>query len=182
MARAAPLLGPDLSDLSRVEDFFAWVERQPTKFELIDGRLVMMAGGTRLHAAVATDVILALGRQLGRQACRVYNSDFLVDLGSRDRFYPDASVACDETRDWTDRPALVVEVLSEHTREDDLGRKLRAYLAAPGIRYVLYLEQDEPKALFWPKPEGPIELIGPDAVAETPDLRLQLRLGEIYPR
>ena len=180
MATALPLLGPDLTDLTRVEDFFAWMERQPRKFELIEGRLVMMAGGTRLHAALAASVIAALGRQLVGSRCRVYSSDFLVDLGARNRFYPDASVVCDETRDWTDRPALVVEVLSETTREDDLGRKLRAYLAAPGILYVLYLEQDAVKAHLWAKPAGPVELEGDDAVAEMPRLGLRLELGELY--
>jgi len=177
---ALPLLGPDFTDLTRVEDFFAWMERQPRKFELIEGRLVMMAGGARLHAALAARVIAPLGRQVAGQRCDVFTSDFLVDLGSRNRFYPDASVVCDETRDWTDRPALVVEVLSETTREDDLGRKLRAYLAAPAIHYVLYLEQDAIRARFWARPEDPVDLEGEDAVAEMPRLGLRLGLGELY--
>ena len=156
------------------------MELQPRKFELIGGRLVMMAGGTRLHAALTASVIVALGRQLLGNRCRVYSSDLVVDLGSRNRFYPDASVVCDETRDWTDRPALVVEVLSETTREDDLGRKLRAYLAAPAIHYVVYLEQDAIRARFWAKPEDAVDLEGEDAVAEMPRLGLRLELGELY--
>jgi Uma2 family endonuclease len=180
MASALPLLSPDLTDLTRVEDFVAWMERQPCKFELIGGRLVMVAGGTRLHAALSASVIVALGRQLLGSRCRVYSSDLVVDLGSRNRFYPDASVVCDETRDWIDRPTLVVEVLSETTREDDLGRKLRAYLAAPAILYVLYLEQDTVKARFWAKPEEAVDLEGEGAVADMPRLGLRLELGELY--
>jgi Uma2 family endonuclease len=141
---------------------------------------VMMAGGTRLHAALAARVITALGQQLAGQRCEVLTSDFMVDLGPRNRFYPDASVVCDETRDWTDRPALVVEVLSETTREDDLGRKLRAYLAAPAIVYVLYVEQDAVKARFWAKPEEAVDLDGEGAVAEMPRLGVRLGLGELY--
>jgi Uma2 family endonuclease len=180
MATALPLLGPDLTDLSRVEDFVAWMEGQQCKLELIDGRLVMMAGGSRRHAAIAANVILALGRQLRGTPCRVYTGDLLVNLGPRNRFYQDATVVCDETRDWTDRPGLVVEVLSERTRAYDLGHKLRAYMAAPGIQYLVYLEQDRPLAMFWPKPDGPFELAGPEAAIEMPLLGLRLELAELY--
>ena len=180
MATALPLLGPDLTDLSRVEDFVAWMEGQPCKLELIDGRLVMMAGGSRRHAANAANVILALGRQLRGTPCRVYTGDLPVDLGPRNRFYPDATVVCDETRDWTDRPGLVVEVLSERTRAYDLGHKLRAYVAAPSIQYLVYLEQARPLAMFWPKPDGPFELAGPEAAIEMPLLGLRLELAELY--
>ena len=39
----------DLADLARVEDFVAWMAAQPVRYEMIDGRLTMMPGGTRLQ-------------------------------------------------------------------------------------------------------------------------------------
>ena len=125
LATARPLLAPDLQDLARVEDFVAWMERQPVRYEVIDGRLTMMPGGTRLHSRLAVRVVGSLERQLAGQPCEAFNGDFLLDLGPGRRFYPDAMVVCDETRDWTDRPALVVEVLSELTLAYDLGPSSR---------------------------------------------------------
>lgn len=179
-AAAARLLAPDLSDLDRVEDFVAWMERQPVKFEVIDGRLMMMAGSTRVHAGLTARVIASLVNQLGDRPCIAYSSDLLVDLGPSRRFYPDASVVCDESRDWTDRPVLVVEVLSPSTRVVDLGPKLAGYLAAPEIHYVLYLEQDRIAARFWAKPAPVLELEGPAGVVDMPRLGLRLELRDLY--
>src|SRR4051812_13122745 len=113
-----------LPDLTRTEDFLAWVWEQDYKYEMIEGRLVMMAGGTRRHATIAVNATITLGNRLLGKPCRVFNSDYLVQVARNNRYYPDVSVACGETRDYTDRPVLVVEVLSPTTRREDLGPKL----------------------------------------------------------
>jgi Uma2 family endonuclease len=180
LATARPLLAPDLQDLARVEDFVAWMERQPVRYEVIDGRLTMMPGGTRLHSRLSVRVVGSLERQLAGQPCEAFNGDFLLDLGPGRRFYPDAMVVCEETRDWTDCPALVVEVLSESTLAYDLGSKLQAYLGLPSVLYVVYLWQDRPRARIWAKDAEPVDLDGPAEVIELPRLGLRLPLGELY--
>ena len=104
-----------LPDLATPEAFVAWMEAQPTKMEMIGGRLVMMAGGSNPHSIIATNTTTALQIQVRGTPCRPYNSDFMVEISSTDRYYPDATVACGETRNFTDRPVLVVEVLSKRT-------------------------------------------------------------------
>jgi Uma2 family endonuclease len=180
LATARPLWAPDLQDLARVEDFVAWMERQPVRYEVIDGRLTMMPGGTRLHSRLSVRVVGSLERQLAGQPCEAFNGDFLLDLGPGRRFYPDAMVVCEETRDWTDCPALVVEVLSESTLAYDLGSKLQAYLGLPSVLYVVYLWQDRPRARIWAKDAEPVDLDGPAEVIELPRLGLRLPLGELY--
>ena len=44
-----PHLAPELADLEGAEDFVAWMAAQPVRYEMIDGRLTMMPGGTRLQ-------------------------------------------------------------------------------------------------------------------------------------
>jgi Uma2 family endonuclease len=171
----------DVPDLATPEAFVAWMETQPRKLEMAGGRLVMMAGGTNAHATIAGNLWAALRTRLRGGPCRPYNSDFMVQLGPQDRYYPDASVACGETRDYTDRPVLVVEVLSASTRRFDLQVKLPAYLRAPGLRHILYLSQDEPRAwLYGPDGDEPAELAGLAAVVELPALGLRLPLAELY--
>lgn len=178
MATARPL-----PDLSRTEDFLAWVWRQERKYEEINGRLVMMAGGSRNHATIAVNAATALSNRL-KPPCRPYNSDFLVVVADKNRYYPDVSVACGERRDFTDQPVLVIEVLSPRTWREDMGEKLEHYLRSPTLRCVLYLWQDQPRARLWrPAVDGgaePIQVYGLDQVIDLPELGVALPMAELY--
>lgn len=92
-------------------------------------------------------------------------------------------MACDERRDFTDRPMLVVEVLSPRTRHEGMGEKLMHYLRSPTFQHVLYLWQDQPRARLWrPALDGGAEtlnLCGQDQVIELPELALSLPLAEL---
>jgi Uma2 family endonuclease len=177
---------PDLSDIEQPERWVAWMETLPFKFELIGDRLVMMTGGTRKHALLSARVVTSLTVQLRGQRCEAYNADFLLNLGKIDtdreeKFYPVASVVCDETRDWTDRPVLLVEVLSKRTWREDWGRKLTRYRQIPSLIHLVYLWQDEPRARVWEQgcPE-PWEVGGMEATVDLPRLGLRLLLSELY--
>jgi Uma2 family endonuclease len=173
-----------LPDLTRTEDFLEWVWGQDYKFEMIEDRLVMMAGGSRNHAAIAVNMTIALGNRLTGKPCRPFNSDFLLEANGRNRYYPDVTVACGETRDFTDQPVLVVEVLSPSTQREDLGPKLRNYLRIAGLQYLLYVWQDQPKVrLYLPAGDGgarPREIIGLEQTIELPALGISLPMVEIY--
>lgn len=169
-----------LPDIDRVEDYLAWVWSQPYRYETILGRIVMMAGGKRSHARIAVNTSSALNNRLAGQPCETFNSDFLVEIDINNRYFPDASVACGETRDYTDRPVLVVEVLSPSTMREDLGPKLENYLRIPGLRYVLYLWQDQPRARLWQPGSPPVDIAGTDAVVRLPALGIELPMAELY--
>jgi Uma2 family endonuclease len=89
-------------------------------------------------------------------------------------------VVCDETRDWTDHPVLVTEVLSETTIAYDLGPKLQAYRTLPSVLHVVYFWQDRPLARLWAKGADPVDVEGPEAIVELPTLGLRLPLAELY--
>lgn len=172
-----------LPDLASPAAFVAWLEHQPVRHELVEGRLVMLAGGSNAHVTIAGNLILALRNRLRGGPCRPFGSDFMVELDPRNRFYPDVSVACGESRDWTDRPVLVAEVLSPATRRFDLAVKLPRYLACPGLREVLYLEPDRPLARLWvpgEPPGDPAIVAGLDARLPLPGLGLELPMAEVY--
>ena len=173
-----------LPDLTRTEDFLAWVWEQDYKYELIEGRLVMMAGGSRNHSRIAVNATIALGTRLAGQPCLPFSSDFLVEGDSRNRYYPNVTAACGETRDFTDQPVLIIEVLSPTTMREDLGPKRRNYMRIPSLRYLLYLWQDGLKARLYVPSEGsdapPREFDDLDAAIDLPALGLSLPLRELY--
>jgi hypothetical protein len=55
--------------LTRTEGFREWVWAQERKVEQINGRLVMMAGGSRNHSAIVVNAALAPSSRL-RPRCR----------------------------------------------------------------------------------------------------------------
>lgn len=173
-----------LPDLHEPEAFVAWMARQANKYEMAHGRLVMMAGASNAHVTIALNAAAALRAKLRGTPCRPYGSDFMVEITRRDRYYPDVSVACGETRDFTDRPVVVIEVLSESTERFDREVKLRAYLAKAGLATVLYLAQGEPRAWLW-RPgmtpaDKPQEVAGLAATIALDTLGISLSMAELY--
>lgn len=172
-----------LPELATAQAFVAWMERQPVRYEMVDGRLVMMAGASNAHVTIAGNLLVALRDRLRGGPCRPFGPDFMVELDRADRFYPDLSVACGETRDWTDRPVLVAEILSPATRRFDLRVKLPRCLAHPTLEAVLYLEQDRPLARLWPRGrtvEDPLVVAGLEGRLALPGLGIELALAELY--
>jgi Uma2 family endonuclease len=126
-----------------VEGFLAWESRQKLRYELIDGVVYPMAGGTRAHDLIATNVIRAIGNGLVGTPCQVHGSNLKVRSPAGAVVYPDAFVRCGPIADdvtVVDDPLLVVEVLSKRSREYDMYGKHLAYWAIPGLRHLLLIE------------------------------------------
>ncbi len=120
-----------------------------TKYELIDGRLYAMAGGTADHNHISGSIYMALRLRLRGQRCTPFNSDQRVFIESLDSYlYPDISVACapftwrDDKRTTLIGPRLVCEVLSPGTRDRDLSVKREAYQAIPQLEEMLFVSPE----------------------------------------
>ncbi|MEK0085943.1 SDR family NAD(P)-dependent oxidoreductase [Benzoatithermus flavus] len=136
---------------------------------------MVTGGGGGIGSAICT--------RLADEGAHVIVTDFLVEVNRRNRYCPDVSVARGETRDFTDRSVLIVEVLSPGTQREDLGPKLQNHLRTPGLWHVLYLWQDEPRARLYAPEQGadaePRELAGLDAVIDLPGPGIGLSVAEL---
>src|SRR3954453_19713709 len=72
--------------------FFDWLEHQKRKYELADGRVVMMPWVTRPHARICTNVVVALTGRLERERFDVVQGDFAVETGDRSVRFADVLV------------------------------------------------------------------------------------------
>ena len=69
--------------------------------------------------------------------------------------YPDVVVICepvqfaDNQKDTVLNPVVLIEVLSESTRDYDRGRKFQHYRTLPSLRDYLTVAQDEPHIEHW---------------------------------
>jgi len=178
----------DVKPFHSLDDFLKWENCQEARYELLDGVMHMMAGGTEGHDAIAMNIIRALGNALLDSPCRVHGSNLKVL--SRERkasMYPDVFVRCGprgDRRTSIEDAVVVFEVLSDSTARNDAIRKRRAYTAMPSVQRIVYVQPDEPVVnSVVRRADGRFEdeeIEGLDQVLELPEIGAVLPLAEIY--
>jgi len=168
------------------------LERQAeTKSEYFEGEMFAMAGGTRPHSLVATNLLRELSARLKDTDCVVYNSDLRVKVEPTGLFtYPDVSVACgrqrflDAEEDTLLDPIVFIEVLSDSTEAYDRGKKFEHYRQIPTCREFLLVSQKEPRIeQFIRQANGEWtlrEAAGLEAEIRLPSLGIVLPLAEVF--
>ena len=138
--------------LASVREFLA-MDMGDAKAELVDGTILMMAGGSPRHAAIAMNLGIALGNRLRGTGCRPYGSDLAVRTGEASIRYPDVSVyrrddALDDMGEakLLGVPRVVFEVLSLSTASNDQITKLAEYRRLPGLRAVVFVDPETERA------------------------------------
>jgi Uma2 family endonuclease len=132
---------PEYPDID-VEDYFALDNTvKSARYEYIDGKLRMLAGGSPNHSIIANNIATILGYALRKKPCIVYNPDVRVQLTPTRYFHPDVTVGCDprdaDKEDAIEYPRILVEVLSPSTEAIDRGEKLQLYLNCPTLEEYL---------------------------------------------
>jgi Uma2 family endonuclease len=117
------------------------------KFELDDGVIYMMTGGTEVHAWVQGNLFVWLRAKLRGSGCRPYGSDMALKITDTDVRYPDITIYCDQPprnelfgAKLLDNPTVVIEVLSPSTATFDQGTKLDEYRAIPSVRTIAFVD------------------------------------------
>lgn len=148
-----------------IHDYTALPDDQ--RAELIDGHLVRMQAPTSIHQEMIAEIFYRFKdyQIKKRPDCRVFTAPFDVqlDMDSYTVLQPDISVICDRNR-ITARgcygaPDLIVEVLSDSTRNKDMYTKLAKYKNA-GVReywmvdpvrerVLVYFYEDEDKVAVY---------------------------------
>jgi Uma2 family endonuclease len=167
--------------------FLDWVQGREERYELADGRVVMMVGASRAHGVIVRNLVLLLHAQLDAQQWTVI-AGFGLDTGPKTLRYPD--VVIDRAGGGLgDRvataPVLLAEVLSPSTAELDLGDKAAEYLRLPSLLAYLVFTQSGHKAYVWTRESdgfspAPTVIIGRDKIIRIAALNLALPLGAVY--
>ena len=117
------------------------------KFELDNGVIYMMTGGTEAHAWVQLNILTWLRNKLRGTDCRPYGPDMALRISDIDIRYPDVSIYCDQPpRDelsrakLLDNPTVIIEVLSPSTTTLDQGTKLEEYQAIASVRTIAFVD------------------------------------------
>src|ERR1039458_4765650 len=171
------------------ETYLDWEAREPIRYQLVDGQVYAMGGGTAEHDTIGNNLRAALHAQMRGKPCRSHGPDLKVRAGTGGR-YPDALIDCGPRVTGAlqaQEPVVVFEVLSKSTGWIDQTLKLRDYDATPEIRYYVLISQDEQRAMVYTRDkagglgvQSAVLLEGVDASIELPEFGLALPFVALY--
>lgn len=171
-----------------VDEYLAWAEGQPGRYEIDDGVVLVMspegAGHARIKFAVQTALAAAIRAK--RLPCRMLPDGMTVRVDQFTAYEPDALVYCgDELAPAAvevPNPVIVVEVLSPSTRHIDLSKKLAGYFKVASVAHYLIVDPLEPSIVHHARSTGDTILTrivtAGDIALDPPGL--ELSVADIY--
>ena len=134
------------------EEYLEAERRAEIRSEYLAGEVYLMAGASREHNQIVTNLVRVLASRFVDGPCDVYSSDMRVGVSPAGSYlYPDVVVACgtpqmeDEHRDTLTNPTVIVEVLSPSTEGYDQGRKWEQYRRLASLQDYVLVAQDRPR-------------------------------------
>jgi Uma2 family endonuclease len=132
-----------------VDEFLRAEDAAEARSEYVDGQIFAMAGDTDSHIQISFNLTKILAEKL-RDKCRAYQREMKVRVEQTNAFYyPDVTLVCGEQRffqgrrDVVENPILLVEVLSDSTKEYDKNDKFFAYQNIESFKEYLLVSQDK---------------------------------------
>jgi Uma2 family endonuclease len=128
-------------------EYLALEEVSEFRSEYIDGQIIPMAGGSPEHNQIALNIAGYLDLALDTQISVLINDMRLWIPMTRTHTYPDVMAIVgglqmlDGRKDTVINPSLIVEVLSDSTKDYDRGEKFRAYRSIPSFAEYLLVDQ-----------------------------------------
>jgi phenylacetic acid degradation protein len=115
-----------------IEDYLYMEESATQKHEYYNGEIFAMAGASRDHNIITSNMMVFLAHKLWGSSCRIFTSDQRVHVEANTLFtYPDLTIVCGEPVYYHEmnltNPVVIVEVLSPSTKNYDRGDKFKLY-------------------------------------------------------
>ncbi len=173
------------------EEYLTLERQAETKSEYWNGEMYAMAGASRTHSTIVTNVVGGLGGQLEKRPCEIYSNDMRVKVRPSGLYtYPDVVIVCEKAQ-FEDRhedtllnPTVIVEVLSPSTETYDRGAKFEFYSTLASLSDYLLVAQDRPFVGHHVRqPDGKWllrEYEGLDAIIHIASIGCDLPLIKVY--
>jgi len=161
------------------------------KSEFYRGEIFALAGGTVDHNAIVFNCSVELRVRLDPGRCRVMNSDNRLHIQRSGLYtYPDVMVICgkvqfyDRRKDTVLNPLLIVEVLSESTRDYDRSGKFAFYKQIPDLQEYVLIESERPRVECYRRTADGLWVFeafeGLDAAAKFESVACEIPLHALY--
>lgn len=140
-------MSPQVQPALTFDEYLALEHEAEVRSEFAHGRMEAMAGGSREHALIASNLNGEFIRQFKNRPCFVFGSDLrLAVLTKKHGRYPDLSIVCGQPefygQDTLTNPTVLIEVLSPSTEAKDRGEKAEEYRGIASLQEYLLIAQD----------------------------------------
>lgn len=174
------------------EEYLSIERKAEYRSEYYAGEMFAMAGATRRHNRIVTNLSTALDNQLKSRPCNVYTTDMRVRVPATGLYtYPDVVVTCgeevfdDEESDVLLNPLVIIEVLSDSTEAYDRGKKFEHYRTISSLTTFILVNQQSPKVEPYVRQEdgkrwtySETHEVGETVIVEA--IACELKLEDIY--
>ncbi len=174
-----------------IQEYLRLEAAATVRHEFHNGEIFAMAGGTRNHGKLGSNIVTELTFIERQKGCVTYNGDVRVRIEASNRFvYPEASVVCGKVESSMHdpesivNPVLIAEVLSDATEAYDRGAKFRLYQRLPSFREYLLIDQHRPVVTLFFRKDPNIwemrEIMGLDQEIHLQSLDATLTMADLY--
>lgn len=132
------------------EEYLERERKAETRSEYVRGEIFAMAGASIRHGRIISNLIRELGNRLVEGPCEVFSTDLRLAVNAAGMYtYPDVMVVCgdpvtiDKHHDTIVNPVVIIEVLSDSTKNYDRGQKFQYYRMLPALKEYVTVSQDE---------------------------------------
>jgi Uma2 family endonuclease len=172
-----------------VDEYLAWAEGRPGRFELYAGFVYAMAPERARHAEVKFAVQTALLEGIRRAGlpCHMLPDGMTVRIDRHTAHEPDALVYCGAKVAGgaveVANPIILVEVLSPTTRHIDASAKLGGYFSLASTKHYLIVDPDRPFVIHHARSEGDAiaTRIMSEGTIKLDPPGIELSIGDFYP-
>ena len=124
-----------------IEEYLAFEKASEQKYEYYQGEVFAMSGASSRHNLIFSNLFTDIGGKLKGSSCKPYGSDLRIHIPDNTLFtYPDITIICgdiipsDYDNDTAIQPSVIIEILSESTRNYDHGGKFILYRDIPALK------------------------------------------------
>jgi Uma2 family endonuclease len=133
-----------------VDEYLAWAEGRPGRYELYNGVVYAMPSERAAHAKMKLAIHMAFVAEVRarRLPCHVMPDGMTVRVDEFTAHEPDGLVYCGPELPpstlLVPNPVIVFEVLSPSSKHVDAATKLAGYFRVPSIAHYLIIDPDQP--------------------------------------
>lgn len=176
-----------LEKIYSIKEYFQVEQQSEIRYEFVEGKLIPMAGESKLANKIASNILVLLYSITSEKALEIFTHAvrLQVERGKRYR-YPDlmiAPIVDDKFPNMVTQPVLIVEVLSKSTANEDTTSKVEEYCQIETLQHYLIINQDKKQVQMYSRFQDKwlFEIINnEDSIINLTALNTTLPLSQIY--